>query len=299
MPDIDGSFSWRRVQTGKFNTSFFVSAGDRELVLRIAPPEDTVFVFYERGMMSQEPGLHRLLLENTNVPVAPVLLYDDSHDQIDRDYMVMQRMPGRPLTETAGVDMDHVLRQVGRYLRETHGLIASRHGYGPGYGYLGEHRPHEPRNTWAAAFQLMWHKMIDDVAAVGHYAADEQVILRGLFDRPVVPSLLHMDIWHQNIMVDEAGEVTAIIDWDRALWGDPEIEFAVLDYCGISEPAFWEGYGTKRETCREASIRQIFYLLYELQKYIVIRRGRNGDAAAARSYKRQVMDIVRMSKLAQ
>ena len=106
-----------------------------------------------------------------------------------------------------------------------------------------------------------------------------------------------MDIWHQNILVDDAGRVTGIVDWDRGLWGDPEIEFAVLDYCGISEPAFWEGYGKKRDESPEAMVRQRFYLLYELQKYIVIRAGRNRDYAGAQRYKRQSLalaqDLVR------
>jgi fructosamine-3-kinase len=101
-----------------------------------------------------------------------------------------------------------------------------------------------------------------------------------------------MDIWHQNILVDERGTVTGIVDWDRALWGDPEIEFAVLDYCGISEPAFWEGYGQPRDWSPEAQVRQVFYLLYELQKYIVIRHGRSHDPASARQYKKQVWDII-------
>ena len=42
-------------------------------------------------------------------------------------------------------------------------------------------------------------------------------------------------------LVDANNKVTGLIDWDRALYGDPEIEYAVLDVCGISKPAFWEG----------------------------------------------------------
>ena len=110
---------------------------------------------------------------------------------------------------------------------------------------------------------------------------------------PVPSSLLHMDVWHQNILVDERGNVTGIVDWDRALWGDPEIEFAVLDYCGISEPDFWEGYGRERDLSPAARVRQVFYLLYELQKYIVIRHGRSREPTRARGYKAQVMEIVR------
>ena len=61
----------------------------------------------------------------------------------------------------------------------------------------------------------------------------------------------------------------------------------------ISEPAFWEGYGRERDLSPEARIRQVFSLLYELQKYIVIRQGRGNDPVAARRYKGQVMEIVR------
>ena len=157
-----------------------------------------------------------------------------------------------------------------------------------------------PKDSWAEAFTAMWGLLIDDVVGVGFYDAIESEMLRGLlenhyslFDRDVPASLVHMDVWHQNILVDDSSNVTGLIDWDRALWGDPEIEYAVLDYCGISEPAFWEGYGRPREASAEADLRQAFYLLYELQKYIVIEDGRNRDSAAARSYKRQVLGVAR------
>jgi len=105
------------------------------------------------------------------------------------------------------------------------------------------------------------------------------------FDRPVQASLLHMDVWSQNILVDERGTVTGLVDLDRALWGDPEIEYAVLDYCGISEPAFWIGYDQERDRSLSAQIRQRFYLLYEVQKYIVIHLLRRSDLAGAQRYK--------------
>jgi len=292
--DLDGDISFQRIPTGKFNTSFFVRAGDEQFVLRIAPPGDAVFVFYERDMMRQEPDIHQIVLSRTNVPAPRIFAFDDSHQLIDRDFLIMERLPGRPLTEMGGVAYDFVLRQVGDYLAQVHRLTEDR------YGYLGAHRPMEPQNTWVEAFEIMWSKMIDDIVAIGHYDEDESRLMRSLldqhialFDRPVPASLLHMDIWHQNILVDDAGDVTGIVDWDRALWGDPEIEFAVLDYCGVSEPAFWEGYGQPRDLCDAARIRQVFYLLYELQKYIVIRQGRGGDAAGARRYKQQVMHVAR------
>jgi fructosamine-3-kinase len=113
------------------------------------------------------------------------------------------------------------------------------------------------------------------------------------FERDVPACLLHMDVWAQNILIGDDGTLTGLVDWDRGLWGDPEIEFAVLDYCGVSGPAFWEGYGTPRDMSAEARIRGTFYLLYELQKYILIRRVRGGDAAAADGYRRRSLEIAR------
>jgi fructosamine-3-kinase len=100
-----------------------------------------------------------------------------------------------------------------------------------------------------------------------------------------------MDVWSQNILVDEAGNVTGLVDFDRALWGDVEIEFAVLDYCGISEPAFWEGYGLPRDTSPEAQIRREFYLLYEVQKYMPIRVWRGHNPQDAQRYKEYSFSI--------
>ncbi|MCB0037774.1 MAG: aminoglycoside phosphotransferase family protein, partial [Anaerolineales bacterium] len=234
--------------------------------------------------------------EQTAVPVPFVYAFDDSHTLVPRDYILMNCLPGRPLSEMPQVDCDGVLRQVGQMLAEVHAL------HNEHYGYLGDHRPMVPQNTWVEAFEVMWHKLLDDVVMVGYYNTAERQFLadlfkqhRPLFDRPVPASLLHMDVWHENILVDERGVVSGLIDWDRAVWGDPEIEFAILDYCRLSGPAFWEGYGQPRDTSAEAQIRQHFYLLYELQKYIVIYHGRNHEPEAAATYKQQVLQLVKQA----
>ncbi len=137
-------------------------------------------------------------------------------------------------------------------------------------------------------------------SGVGMYGAEERDWLwdfferdYDIFDRAVEPCLLHMDVWDQNILVDDRGRVTGLVDWDRALWGDVEMEFAVLDYCGISREAFWDGYGRERDMSAEARLRGVYYLLYELQKYMVIRLGRGGDRSGAEGYKRQCMALAR------
>jgi fructosamine-3-kinase len=222
--------------------------------------------------------------------------FDASRRLVDRDYLLMERLPGRSLAETnlSGQMLAGVLEQVGGYLAQMHGLIADR------YGYLGAHRPMVPQRSWVEAFGVMWDHLLADIVSCGGYTDEEADAFRRLFrvyrphfDRQVPASLLHMDVWSQNILVDDGGRVTGLVDMDRALWGDVEIEFAVLDYCGISEPAFWRGYGRPRDTSFSAQIRARFYLLYELQKYIPIRIWRRQDPDQALQYKRESFALAR------
>ena len=60
----------------------------------------------------------------------------------------------------------------------------------------------------------------------------------------------------------------------------------MLDYCGMSLPPFWEGYGAARPRDGPAEIRRKFYVLYELQKYIVIERRRRDNTAKGEMYRR-------------
>ena len=296
LPADPGELTFDPIRTGKHNTSYYVGGTGADRVLRISPPDDAGFLYYERRMMAQEPQLHSLLRSETTVPVAEIIAFDGTRHLVNRDYLLMERLPGRPLTEThlSGRMLDGVLEQVGGYLAQMHGLVADR------FGYLGAHRPMAPQRTWVEAFGVMWNKLMDDIVACGGYSTEEADAYRRLFriyrphfDRETPASLLHMDVWSQNILVDDGGRVTGLVDMDRALWGDVEIEFAVLDYCGISEPAFWRGYSRPRDTSFSAQIRARFYLLYEVQKYIVIRIWRRGDPAKALQYKRESFELAR------
>ncbi len=293
-----GELRLRRCATGKFNTTYFVEGGPRPLVLRIAPPDDPANVlFYERHMMRQEPGLLELLRARTSVPVPAVIAFEPEQPRLGRDCLLLERLPGWPLSDhptLTGHAFGEVLRELGRHLRQVHAVAGEQ------YGYSGEHRPMEPQPDWPRAFALMWNLLLDDVVRCGGYESEEADSLRRLldryqrvFERPVPASLLHMDVWAQNLLVDAGGRLTGLLDWDRALWGDPEIEFAILDYCGISEPPFWEGYGMERDRSPEAEIRRQFYLLYEVQKYIFIRRVRARNPRHAETYRQQVLTMVR------
>ncbi len=289
------SIRFTPIRTGRHNASYWVNSSLGRFVLRIAPPDDAGFLFYERHMIRQEPELHAIIRAQTTIPVAEVVGYDFSRTYLDRDYLLMTCLPGTPLSDTnhlSPAQFQRALRQVGQHLRQLHTLTATECLGIEAYGYLGAHQPMPPQPSWSAAFRVMWNKLLDDVTACGSYTPQEARLMRDLldeylahFERPVAPHLLHMDVWSQNILIDEEGNVTGLVDFDRALWGDVEIEFAVLDYCGISQSPFWEAYGTWRDESLSAMIRRQFYLLYEVQKYMPIRIWRRNNPASAARYK--------------
>lgn len=275
-----------RIPTGKFNISFFIKTEDKgEYVLRIAPPENSPLLFYERNMILQEPFIYSIVKKNTSIPIAEVVYFDgDGKNPFQRPFIIFTKLAGRPCSEVV-TDLRKIKYQLGMYLAELHSRCTAYK-----YGYIGPHKPMEEQNTWQDAFRVMWEKLINDIYSIGMYTEKESNLYKDLlsqyisyfaYNRPA--SLCHMDIWAQNILVD-ADKITGIVDWDRALFGDPEIDLSVVEYCGFIDRNFWEGYGKTPSMDRAYYIRRIFYFLYEHQKYIFIRKERNQKYETARAY---------------
>ncbi len=290
------SLHFSRCNTGKFNSTWFVDSDSGQIVMRVAPPDIRKRnLFYEYRMMRQEPGIHGAIRRDTTAPVPKIIAADFSHGLLERDFLLMERIPGTPLSEVNDFskrDLDNLLGELGSALRDVHSIQAQS------YGYIGEHEPAPAGRNWTEAFVVIWDYLLRDIERCGGYSGQEADALRKLLDshldkftRSEPACLLHMDVWAQNIMTGPGGKLMGLLDWDRALWGDIEIEFAVLDYCGISEPAFWEGYGSSREDDSAARVRQLFYLLYELQKYIFIRTVRGGNPSLAANYRHQSLQL--------
>ena len=180
------SLRFTPIRTAKHNTSYWVDTDRGRFVLRLAPPDDAGFLFYEQRMMRQEPTLHALIRAYTTIPVAEVVAYDFSHKQIDHDHLLLTALPGVPLSDIAhlaSATIDHALHQVGGYLRQLHALTAPTCLGVEAYGYLGDHHTMEPQPSWFVASRVMWHKLLDDVVACGAYTRDEAQALCDLLDR--------------------------------------------------------------------------------------------------------------------
>ncbi len=292
--------SCRPFGAGKFSQTFRVlSDRKKEYVLRIAPPDAVLQLFYEYRMMRQEPAIHKRLQEETSAPVPAILAYDFSRRLIDRDFLIMPCLEGRPLSSVslnipAGA---RAFREWGRYVAEIHQIRDADNRF----GYLGEHHCMAPQRTWREAFRVMYEKELEDILGCGVYSKTQvrngMMLLEDhldVFDTCQTSRLCHGDLWVTNLLVREDGEVTGVIDFDRACWGDIEWDLAIAEYCGVTKAAFWEGYGQMINThSGEAAIRRFFYLLYEHQKYIVISMSsRRNDPARAQRYANECLTII-------
>jgi fructosamine-3-kinase len=263
----------RSIGAGHYNDSYYVEAGNGKFVLRVAPPDSMPKLFYEIDMMKSEVNIHQLVRENTNVPVPEIVYHDFSRDIIDRDYLIMEYLEGN----TGPFDD----RELGRYVRQIHAIESDKFGY--------PERPAPTGESWPDIFHTYVKLILRDCLSCGVIDKSEHDYFLSIYDKQgsvigdVKPSLLHLDLWSQNILTVN-GKITAILDFDRGLYGDPELEFAVLDTYGYSTPEFFEGYGRSRPNDSRAQIRQRLYIVYELIKYAFIRVARGRSMPTGRSH---------------
>jgi aminoglycoside phosphotransferase (APT) family kinase protein len=240
----------RRLTGGTFNAVHLVSLADgTRLVVKIPPGPDTPLLRYERGILGTEALYYRLAGQCRDVTV-PVVIAVDTADA-PGGYLVMTECPGSPWPELApqprGAARDQLRIELGGQVARLHTITGTGFGYPSGaVGPL--------RETWRAAFLDMVNAVLEDAAtfavALPRAAADIQgwfSARASVLDEVTTPALVHFDLWDGNILVESGAaghRVGALIDAERAFWGDPLAEFVSLALFGDIEqdPAFLHGY---------------------------------------------------------
>jgi len=266
---------------GLYNTVCFLETSIGKVVLRIAPPDDVPKLFYEELMMRAEPGIHELVRSRTGIPAPRILFHDFSRSVIDADYLIMEHVSGH----SGGFSE----AELGAYVRQLHAI------HGDDFGYPQRDMPTFP--TWRETMLAYVHHIFEDCTAAGalerstaDWFVNKYRQYEDVFAAPS-PHLLHLDLWRANILAEE-GRISGILDFDRGMFGDPELEFAVLDTYGLATCEFFKGYGSPRPSDTNARLRQKLYVVYELIKYAFIRLARGGSRSTAEHYVSQCRQIL-------
>ena len=254
---------------GYFNTAYAVHFLNHQpdVVIRIAPHPEQPVLTYEKNLMRREVLILETVQEIDGNLTPKLLGYDFTGRMIDRDVMFIEKLSGVSLQDVkdklAPENLQEIERHVGQY--------AARLGEVKGkfFGYFGDGPGHDS-SSWRAAFMAIIEALLRDGESLGVVLPLSWPDLRGLIhahagplDEITQPALVHWDLWAGNIFVKpQNGQfvIEGIIDWERALWGDPDIETAVA--CSFYGPAFFEGYGKQLADRGPEAARQSLYRLY-------------------------------------
>lgn len=257
-----------RLTGGLFNTTYLLRTAKRDAVLRLGPVNRQLLQPYERHLMEAEAKV-LAVLEKKDIPSSSVIALDLSRKIVDRDVMVVAALPA---VSASNVEWDkawerEMCRKAGALARRFHEIVAEDilPGEKKPFGRLGNVLSGLGGETWAEAVAV-------EVAQWQEHArrfslAEEELILRvgNVFRRHEAllwdikeARLSHADLWYGNILVNNGGELVAIIDCDRAVLGDPEWEFASGWMTGED---FCRGYGRWPDKKAESVLRRRLYKL--------------------------------------
>lgn len=256
------------VSGGLFNTTYKVVTDNprRELILRVGPVNRELLLPYERRLMDAEAYVNGLLVKHA-IPTPELVACDTSKTVVDRDYMITGYMDSVALSDGSVPEerRDALYEESGRLMREMHSIKGDK------YGRIADFFASVAYDSWADF-------MTAHIAEVGSIcverdAFDREFIdsvieiykkSRTLFEAITEPRLIHADIWAGNILVRETDgvyKVTAIIDADRAVFGD--IDFELCSPWIMGEP-FFRGYGPVPDSPDRRRRMILYRLMYNI-----------------------------------
>ena len=222
VPGAMGPLRFTLIAGGRSNYTYLVddAAGHRYVLRR--PPLG--YLLPSAHDVARE---HRIIsaLAHTSVPVAPALGFCDDPAVNDRPFYVMAYVDGlvlrtaddaRLLDDAAKVRASESVADV---LADLHELDVDA----VGLGHLGKREGYLGRQLkrWYSQFQQSSTYPVQGI----HEVHDE--LLRRIPEQQGV-SIVHGDYRLDNTMVDHAGRVVAVLDWELCTLGDPLADVGLL-----------------------------------------------------------------------
>lgn len=242
--DTEG-IRFQELTEGAFNAAYLAETKTRDYILKVGPRKGTRIMSYEKNIMDCEVKVMELLRQYPEIPAARVVFYQPWDEECCAPYFFMERLSGKSLwserEHLSGEQVHEYKKKLGRLNRKLHAIE------GQMFGYVGQ--PQMQERHWYPAFRRMLLLGISDARALGiDLKIDTDRLLFRLeeekecFEEVTVPCLVHWDLWDGNVFVSK-GDITGIIDWERAVWADPLLELGFRTY---EDPAdFLEGYGKR------------------------------------------------------
>ncbi len=261
---------------GLFNVAYEIELPEKTVILKVAPQPSVKTMSYEKNIMQAEVEGMRLVKKHTTVPIPEIYFYDKTKSISNAEYFFMEKLYGESFFKLKSKEMpqeeqNQILYKIGQLNYQMNQIKGSR------FGYFGQ--PEKQGTSWKETFL----DMISDVLKDGEeieiglgYEYDEirSLILKAAdsLDEVTQPVFVHWDLWDGNVFVKD-GKIVGLIDFERALWGDPLMEFYFRDRSKANE--FHNGYGSDLRSL--APVRALLYDIYLYLIMIIETKYRNYD----------------------
>lgn len=174
------------------------------------------------------------LVRGAGVPTPELVSYDANPRVASVPYVVLERVHGATLAEQGSDQLDRrrTYESLGEILVTLHQIRMSKFG---------------STATIPAPYTFSPSEEIQRLREVGEIGSAQADWLLDRFDllKPNSPSqadpvLLHRDVIPSNVIVDQEGRVTALLDWGCAEWGSPARDLAGMPLRAL--PGLLSGY---------------------------------------------------------
>lgn len=253
--------SIKELSEGMLNVAYNVSYADGTgSVVKIASRNGQGLMSNEVALMDAEVKAMRIMQNYDFVKVAQIQYYDESLEQCEGAYFIMERLEGENyfFTEATFTEQERAIisREIGVIQRRMKEIK------NPQFGMLGDERRFD--SLYDFFYMLVQNLFLDSEKRNIELGIEREEVLqvleqdKAIFEEVTVPTLIHWDMWEGNIFVRDK-HVCGIIDWERAMWGESFMDDRFRRYNRNRD--FLEGYGQIEFTGTEIR-RMNWYDLY-------------------------------------
>ena len=232
-------------RSGLSNYVFAINHVEGQFVVRLSPDPEKIEAFRKELWATQK-------VREVGVPSPEVLVVGNIGPE---PYMITRRVTGAEATHHP--KRKHIIHEMGRYAAIINSVRTTN--FGANFDWTTNEPQH---STWAEYLDKEWdiekrlsiftqHEMLSSrqVEKLKQIIHDTRALR-------IEPLLNHGDLRLKNVIVDDDGEIAAILDWEECLstiapqW---ELSIALHDLSIDEKDLFIEGYGLDSHRMREMS----------------------------------------------
>ena len=256
----------KELTEGMCNVTYHVVFDDgSESILKIAAADRRGNTSNEVNLMKAEVEAMRLVSGKCSFKVADIQYYDCSRTACSGDYFFMEKLRGENLASLKDKLPESVRkelnREIGRISRELTAITNAK------FGFLGDEKRYD---TLFDFVRTMLTNLLSDAQRKNvDPGCDPQRLVaeldseRKYFDEVKSAALVHWDMWEGNIFVS-GNHVSGIIDWERAMWGEPFMDDRFRKHSRNDD--FLKGFGL--DSFSESELRRIRW--YDVILYLTM-----------------------------